>query len=281
MKCQAIQTCLLSLEQPEQPTPELAAHLGECLACRDWFQQLLLIERHVALLPVPPSSGKARLFEALRTVERETVRKPDFGVPNDAPVALPHPALRKPHANEPVWARHERRLKRLAVTSALAAALILVAVGLWIARFSHTPVEVVRPPAEDPLLASLLQRNLRLAAANSPRQRLEALADLADDLNSESQTLMQAASPTDLATLAQLYRKVVQEGIVAQAKALPPAERATALGPIADRLTRVWNDADELADRLPAGTSRSLRVIAAAARDGDKQLRGLLRGEKT
>jgi hypothetical protein len=158
MNCKTLHACLLGLEHPDQPPPEAAHHLAQCVACRDWMQQLLHMERCVPLLPVPPSSGKVRfLAQAAR------LRKP---------VASPQPAIRNPHLEEPRWVQHERRLKRLALTSALTAALVLIAVGLLLWRFADTNPTIVKPaPAEDPLLASLMQRNMNLASARTPQQR--------------------------------------------------------------------------------------------------------------
>jgi hypothetical protein len=279
MKCKAIRTCLLGLEQPDQPLSELTAHLAECLPCRDWLQQLLVIERGAAHLPVPPAEGKTRLLA--RILAEPTVRVP---APKPAPPpAAPLPAPRSPLLHpEPVWLRHERRVKRLALVSALAAALVLVAVGLWAWRHTpNTPKGPPQPVAEDPLLKQLMKRNVRLASAATPRQRVEALAEIANDLQGETQSLSQVASDRDLAALAQLYGKVVREGIVPRAQTLPAAERAAVLGPIVDQLERAWKDADALADQAPASAVRPLREIAAAARHGDVQLRGLLRGEKS
>ncbi|HXG09512.1 MAG TPA: hypothetical protein VNK04_06955 [Gemmataceae bacterium] len=269
MKCKTVQTCLLGLERPDRPPPDAAAHLARCAVCQEWQQRLLQLEQAVPLLPVPPSAGKSRLLARIRAA------------PPAWPVVSPP---RGPAAPEPPWVRHERRLRRLALASALTAALVLIAVGLWVWRYAVETPGAPRPaPAEDALLASLMRRNVKLATATTPRQRLETLAELANDLQGETRALAPVASadPADLDELALLYRRVVREGILVQAQALPAADRPAVLGSIARGLERVGSEAEELAGRVPANSARPLRDIAAAAREGGDRLRILMRGEKS
>lgn len=267
MKCKAARTSLLGQEQLDQPPPKVAGHLAECVACRDWLQQLVQMERHVPILPVPKSSAKAQLVNKILT--------------SPAPVTTP---ASRPVPEEPGWVRHERRLKRLALASALTAALVVVAVGLWIWSHSQQGVPVVNhksKPVEDPFLAHLMQRNLSLAAAKTPRQRVETLADLADDLHSEAMSVAAVAEAGDLTALATLYQRVIREGILPQAKAVPLAERAAILQRIADRLGEVAQSMDHVADQAFGSSVRALRDIASAAREGDKQLRILMQEAKS
>jgi hypothetical protein len=261
MTCKAVRTCLLGLRQPDRPPPDAAAHLAACGACREWHRRLVQLERHVPLLPVPASSAKARVVARILS---------------DAPAPRAKPA-----SPPPAWQERERRLKRLAISAALTAALVLIAVGLWAWNVAHdtSPGPAPRPAAaEDPLLASLMQRHLKLAAPSTPRQRVEVLTDLADDLHSEARALFETTSDTrDLAQLATMYQKVVHDGIVKQAKALPAAERPAALERASAALKRMGEQADALADAKPA-RAVPLRQIAAAARDGNRQLRDLMPG---
>jgi hypothetical protein len=56
---------LLSITNPERVPAGLRAHLAHCGACREWHNQLILVERHIALLPIPHSNGKAKLMRHL------------------------------------------------------------------------------------------------------------------------------------------------------------------------------------------------------------------------
>ena len=65
MKCKVVQRRLLSSANPEQVPADLCAHLARCRACREWHNELVLLERHIPLLPVPSSNGKARVMHRL------------------------------------------------------------------------------------------------------------------------------------------------------------------------------------------------------------------------
>lgn len=264
MNCKAVRTTVLGLEQLDQPPPDAAGHLADCGACRDWLRRLTQMERCVSQLPVPASAAKSAVIARI--------------------LSEPRP---RPAAPEPLWVQRERRLKRLAVAAAMSAALVLIAVGMLVWQHANrTQTNVVErpkpPPAEETLLAGLMKNNLNLASAKTSRQRVEALADVAENLQSELRSLIDVANPEDLTALARLYERVMRQGIVPQAKTIPAAERALLLGPLADRLAQVQDEADQLAAQLanhrPA-VARPLRDLAAAARDGDRQLRILLRGE--
>jgi hypothetical protein len=265
MTCKVVRTCLLSLEQPDRPPPEAADHLAACGSCREWHRRLVRLERGVAQLPVPASGARSRLLARILT---------------EAPARPAPQGAYAPRSAEPAWKRHERRLKRLAIAAALSAALLLVAVGLWAWRLAHenTPAPPSRPAVTgDPLLAKLMEQNIRLAGARTPRQRVEALRDLADDLHSEARslTLADLGRNDDLEKLAGLYEKVVRDGLVKQARALPAAEHAELLTAIARRLGEVSTEADRQAEQTPERAA-ALRTIAAAARDGNRQLRELV-----
>jgi hypothetical protein len=136
------------------------------------------------------------------------------------------------------------------------------------------------PPAQ-PLLASLLECDLLLARANSPRERLEILAELARDLHHESQLLAEAASEEDLTALAKLYVLVLRDGIWKQARSLPPSQRRTVLRPIAERLAQAAHGTDEKMHTVPRSKEPALQTIAEAARDLERRLDALLQEEKS
>jgi hypothetical protein len=137
-----------------------------------------------------------------------------------------------------------------------------------------TPVAKQPPVASGPqtLTARLLEYDLRLAETDHPRHRVETLAHLASALSGEVKLL--AGKDSD--RLAGLYGKVVQQGVVARARTLPPAERLEVLAPIMKQLQQTHEQAGELARKLPRDDAGPLLVIAAAARTGQQQLRDLM-----
>jgi hypothetical protein len=126
-------------------------------------------------------------------------------------------------------------------------------------------------------LTSLLDRNLRLAKARTPRKRLEALVDLADDLQGQARRLIRGAEVEDLQELARLFEQVVDEGIIRGAVGLPADQRPEVLPAAADRLARAGRDAGRLAQEAPDGSAGALRVIATVAQHGGERLRALMR----
>jgi hypothetical protein len=294
MDCRACQHWLLAAEDPARPESEIDVHLQACSSCRDWQRQLLRVEANVPRLPVPPSHGKDRLL-------RELLGQP-AGQPRPAAAApAQHPA--PPPMAVPAAALTRRPLVR-AVTpwaACAAAAAVLIAFGFLLGNWLS---EVLVPPAPSPhakspepqpapgkqpepqpaptapLTARLLEADLSLAQAESPRQRLQALADLADDLQDETRALEAVAGAADLDALARLYQKVIREGVVPRARSLPAGERRPVLEPIAQGLSRAREDARRLARTARPSSVASLERIAAAARDGDDQLRALMREDK-
>jgi hypothetical protein len=274
MECQACQYELLAAADPGQPSAEARDHLAGCTACQEWQRQLLRIEGNVWRIPVPPTQAKEVLL-------RRLLAEP---APRPQPVTLP---LR-------------RRPWRLpAIAAGLAAAALLLACGIWLGNFlsrslrpGHLPPQAKGPatppsrkpaatdkkaPAPSPLLARILALDLTLAEAATPRQRLETLAALADELQSETQAVAREPDAAkDLKALARLYEKVVRDGIVARANSVPAADRQAVLAPIADHLGRTRRQARELADRSRPDAAQPLLQIAAAAEAGDRQLHQLM-----
>src|SRR5205823_5793347 len=115
------------------------------------------------------------------------------------------------------------------------------------------------------------------AEADTPRKRVETLAELADALHRETHTLAPEAPIKDLQDLASLYEQVIHDGVVPRARTLPAAERREVLVPIRTQLARVERDAERLAEK--ASSAAPLLQIAAAARKGDQQLRALMEEE--
>ena len=168
MKCKQAQKHLLGSIRPDEPADDVQAHLASCPECRELQRQLLLVEKHVPMLPIPTSiSGKAS------TIERLFILK-----------------------IEDEYTRQSQRVQRSSIflsrssllrwSAGLAAACVLLAAGLWaLQNWPQTPGSI----AEKPLLDRLVERDLDLAKAETAEDRLNTLADLADDLHKETRAL--------------------------------------------------------------------------------------------
>jgi hypothetical protein len=270
MNCKIVRDQLLQAERPERPTADLAAHLGQCPPCRQWHHRLVQLEREVPLLPVPPSQGKAALFE--RLVGERIAPRP------------------RPAANRP--SRWKALFQSPALPPAALAASLLLFAGLWWyleARpreksSSPQPSQVVvKPPPRDPLLADLMQHNVKLAQARTAKDRLLELAAMADRLHGATQTLAGEVETADLAALARWYTEVVDKGIVVRADALRRApdlrqeERKEVLAQVANRLKQTETEAGRHAQAAQTtATAEQWQRLASAARGGADKLRALL-----
>jgi hypothetical protein len=271
MNCEQYQSRLLRALDPDDPPDDVAAHLGDCPVCRAWQRQLLRIERHVPLLPVPASQTKEDFLARLET-EREVVA---------------FPTLRRP-------ARRFSRNRVLMGIGGVAAAIALLLLGGWAMRYfdkgeklqAKTPHEnagsipVIPSPRQRPteLIDRLMACDLRLAEAATPRQRVQTLADLEDALRAEAKILGQVNAPEALQSVVLLYGKVVQQGIITCARGLPSGERREVLTPIVERLAKVEEDVEGVARNAGPTTAERLRQVALLARQGDAQLRALVQG---
>jgi hypothetical protein len=272
MNCKDVRGHLLQAERPERPPAAVAEHLGQCSPCRQWHQRLVQLEQTVPLLPVPPTNAKAALLERIVNGKTAPRGRSTAHKPSRVHAFFQSPAL---------------------PPAVLAASLLVFACVWWLLqagpreRGPVAPRAVTmapKPPPPDPLLADLMQHNVRLAKADSPQERIVELADMADRLHSTARTLAATADAEDLAKLTELYRKVVEEGVVAQAKSklaqLPRAERWKVLDPIAARLAKTQKEAQVMAvqaTRLDA--INPWQDLASAARTGTSELRALLEGE--
>jgi len=156
------------------------------------------------------------------------------------------------------------------------AALLLIALSAYELR-NHfgEPQSSGSKSISEPLLAELVERDMRLSSAGTPAERVAILADIADVLARNLGPLAHADAHEDLSTLAKLYENVVRSGLLHQARALRETERLPVLGPIADRLKEVANTAERLARQSPAEQVQPLLDIVAVARQGSSELRAL------
>ena len=264
MTCQSVQNRILALSDPRQVPGPLHAHLTGCPACLAWWNRVARLERMIAHLPVPPApdNKKAVLIDDLTV----------------GPVITTVPALDRRSAWSPLAPR--RATPAMKYVAGLAAA-VLVAVGGWaVVRPSRTPDVAKAVAPKHPLLDKVVGRDLDLARATTPAQRLEILGGLADDLSAETRGLARVADPDELNDLARWFDRVVRAGIVRQAEQLPPhaltpEKRAALIDQLSAKLADAGREADAAAREAPPHAHPALKTIADSARDGRVKLRAI------
>jgi hypothetical protein len=255
MNCTAIKRRLFALTDPADPPTGILAHLRDCPGCRDAQVRLIQLEGQIPLVPVPPSSAKAALVAKIRS---ETT----------------------------VWDRaqyHLRTVQRWQVVSVGMAASLLLFFLAWSLAPHDQPIVRPRAPSSTPdvLVAKLLDHNLNLALVETPRQQVETLAQLAEDLRGQSDPLLRFGDGLDgkesLRDLADWYGQVVRMS-VARARRVPPRERRDVLGPIVKQLTEAHDDAQQRAQQVQnVSADHPLCTIAFAAGNAREQLDVLLK----
>lgn len=251
MNCDAAQRRLLAAEQPDRPTDEVRRHLDGCPACRLLARRLVQVERQIPLLPVPPSLGKEVFIRRFRR--------------SAAPVVLHGPI---PWSIPP----KERGLRKLSLAVAIAAVLAVFAIGLW--SYQFTPPT---PPAPAWIVRIHKQREHALAQA-TPRACVFELSALATDLQNQAKDMTRAGRVEDLALLAAVYSDLLDDDLLAQARAVPATERGALKG-VAVNLWRAESEFSRLAaERANTAAAESLHRLALAAGDGGRHIRDLLKG---
>jgi hypothetical protein len=261
MNCQVVQNQILALPDPRRLPPALLAHVEACDACRAWARQAARLEGLVAQLPAPlaPADKKGVLIGELLAAD-----------PVIHPMVVP---ARRPGLPALAWRAAVRNPRYV---GGLAAALLIAVGGVWLAnRPKDVPPEFVQPQRH-PLLESMVRRDVALARADTPAKRLEVLGGMAEDLAGETRGMARVASPAELKDLARWYDKVVTDGVVRQAKALPPltdaGEQRRLLASLKARLEADAAAADALAGEAPQDSQPALKRMADTARDGAREL---------
>ena len=271
MNCDIVQRRLMSVEDPAEVAADLRAHLASCVSCRDWQGQLVQLERHIPYLFVPVSRAKARFLKKLLAEPSKKQEAEQQTVLEMAAVTatLPAPAL----SGSPL--SHKATKQR--VLAGLAAAILLAAFGWWLFRPAPSqPDAIPTATASDPLLASLLHYDLQLATANTPKERITLLADVAQALHDESRTLAAETAGNQLIELAGLYRQVIHYGITKQAPAIPVSDRARVFKPLIDQLEKAAQSSERLAKRMPPEQNKPVQDMATTAWEGRRFLATLL-----
>jgi hypothetical protein len=214
-----------------------------------------LIERNLNRLQVP-SPTQGRKEQLIQKLQEPAEISFDFSP------ATPNPAKRSHRGS---WA-------------ALAASVAIVG-GIWL--FSTRPQAVASLP-NDPLLDSVIQCNVTLAAANStnPEKKLESLAEMARQLASQMNSIAKVdPSGKNLVALARLYTKVVQNGLLEQAPELNEGDKVRLLKKLKDELTQTSNEALELSAEVPPSAIASFKQLSSTAKMGAERISRILAGQ--
>ena len=253
MNCDAAQRRLLSVERPDRPADDLRRHLDACPSCRLFSRRLAQVERQIALLPVPPSTGKDAFVRRFRRCASPVVLH--------GPIPWPIPAK-------------ERGLRKLSLAVAIAAVLAVFAIGLW--SWPHH----IEPPAPPDPIWLVRAHDQRYDAMNmhTPRERVEKLYALTTDLRNQARAMTEGARIEDLASLTTLYSALVNEDLLPNARTLSAVEGQVLLKDVATSLGNAESEFSRLAAApANAAAAESLQRLALAARDGGRHIRDLLK----
>jgi hypothetical protein len=248
MNCQSIQHLILASEHPDRLAPEVEQHLARCPACRKVQQSLLRIEADLSALPVPTSGGPVILFRTLVYPVIDTTGSGRY-------VPRPDRTRRLSEASR----------QKLALAFALAASLLVFAIGFWAWPRGLLSLE------QRALADYTRERDQWLQKAQTPRQRVEALADFSDEL---IQRVLHTSDLDRLGELATKYQRLVEKDLLEEAARIPAAERPELLHAVADRLAKTESEASRLAAAIPR-RAEHLKRIAGSARESDVRLRAL------
>ena len=268
MNCQKFQNRILALPDPRQLPENLREHLDACPACMSSWKRAVRLEQLLAQLPTPPAPAdkKAALLDELTAA---------------GPVIKSIPSLER-RTGRSIFVR-AWSLPAVKTIAGLAAA-VLIAIGGWMMMKPGSGPDGTAKEREgprDPFLEKLVQRDLALAQAKSPEQRLDVLGGLAADLSAESRSLSKIANPEELRDLSGMFQKVVNEGIVEQVRKLPEhaltqTQKHELLQKLTTKLAEAGQQADQAARESPPHAQPALKTISDTARDGQMKLKSIL-----
>jgi len=282
MNCSSLQNRLLALPDPTAVSDSVAAHLASCAPCQAWHRVLVQVEYAVASVAVPPSDGKKKreILAQFRTAKPGKPKaKPQSSISPALPVSVVKTARRPNAPVQPAAARVPigERLARMWPLGLVAAALLVGTLVLTVLRDKKPTDSALAKAPSDPMLKEVVAAKVELDRAHTGADRVKVLAKLADSIHEEARTLSKV-TPDEMNSLAVMYKKVVEEALVPQARSLNDDERKVTLPKYAQRLGEAEQEANRLAAESPVGSDRALREIAEAARAGRIELAKLIQG---
>jgi hypothetical protein len=279
MNCDVLQRHLLGSESPDRPSAAASAHLADCAACREWLQRLLQMESALPYLPVPPAEA-ARSALMRRILTEQAANGEATG---DKP--QPTKERRRPSIALVLgsWIMDPRASPRRRVAAGLiagvAAALLLFVTGglVWLAVHTPPPDDGLPPKVPVDSLAQELRRyKIDPGDSEKPRDRVNAMAAAAEVLSGRAAG--QRRPDEELIAMAQLYSRVVEEGVLRSADGLSAEERREILEPVCKSLEKSQSEWAGMASQqvgLSPQVKEALQKAALAAETGNKRLRQL------
>lgn len=267
MTCDSLQNRLLTLTDPRRVPADLRPHLDACPGCAAFLASFAALERDIARLPVPPASPEVKA--ALLAKVSET-----------GPIITRAPAV-------PVSRGLADWLARVKWQHAAGlAASVAIAAGAWWAFERPKPPDAEKPVARrHGLLENEVASLVKLATADTPAERLDVWAKVADELRAEAKDVFRATQGVEINVLEDMYAKAVQKGVVVQAERLAGSGRVVAAADltkvkdVAARLANAETATLGLAASAPPQSKPALERMAKTAKDARQKLEKLARRE--
>jgi len=271
MNCASAHNRLLALANPADVPDAVAGHLAVCSTCSAWHSLLVEVDAVLVATPVPtaPAGRKNQVIEQFQPI----ITAPTLVSPAKPSV--------KPNGSVVVLAAAAStgdRLARLWPVGAVAAAVLVGALGWVILGGNSGDESGPGPVARDPMLEKVVQAKVDLDTAETAPERLKVLDRLATDIHEQATTLSMVTPGTDMESLASRYEQVVMVGLVETARLLTDDERKALLDRYQDRLSKAQQDATRSAANAPPGSAEHRRHIAEAAAEGKTRLARMRQG---
>lgn len=202
MKCQDIQNELLTNGAVLPSSDSATLHISQCAQCHRLQLELTQLDSCIRDLPAPSSEARKHKFQKQLYDTNLVIR--------DVPIR-PSTQL---NTRPALW--HSLSFW----VGGIAAVLVLfIGWAMWPVPPVGVPIGKTAPRQE--LLGKEVKYVVQLAKTDSATERMIVWANWSSDLRQTVAELHNAANADEMATLARMYEKALQEGLVKQAKQLP------------------------------------------------------------
>ena len=266
LSCSLARPRLAALGDPADTPVDLAGHVDTCAGCAAYARHLVRIDVLIPMLPVPAASPEAR---------RRTL-----ALVNAGPIIVPRPTSpATPSALARLGAFAWQTRESWQYVAGVAAVL---AVGLSLYLVGTRPAQEVARPRHD-LLASQVRSLARLSKAETAEAKLDVWGDVASELVAEAERVHVGANADDLEALDRMFARAVNDGLVRQARQLPPnltaPQRRAKLKGALERASQLEVATRSLSERAPVQAVPAMRNLARTATEGKKALAAVARPE--